>query len=250
MRGYILLAIGFRFLVDAMLFMGVNKLSGVYANPLRSLFGAIAAGLYAVCCFVPQLKFLNGAVYHVLFLLLTCWAAFDFGKEALGKWLLYCLVKLPLECLAADLGGIVNLCSAAVLCGVCIWAIRGRAQKYLPVELCYGGQAVKIQALYDTGNLLRDPVTGKQVLIVGSDVAEQLTGLSVQQLENPVETMGAIPGLRLIPYHTVAKADGFLLALRLQNSKIGKWQGSLMVAFAPRKLDEKGKFKALIRGVI
>ncbi len=250
MQGYIVLAIGFRFLVDAMLFMGVNKLTGVYANPLRSLFGAVAGSLYAVCCFVPPLAFLNGVVYHILFLLLTCWAAFDVGKEAWGKWLMYCLVKLSLECLAADMGGITNLCSAGVLCGVCIWAIRGQTPKYMPVELNYKGITVTIRALYDTGNLLRDPVTGKPVLIVAADVAEKLTGLSAQQLEKPVETMGAIPGLRLIPYHTVAKNDGFLLALRLQNSKIGKWQGSILVAFAPGKLDKNGKFKALIGGVI
>lgn len=248
MQGYIILAIGFRFLVDAMLFMGVNKLTGVYANPVRSILGATAGSLYALCCFVPGLAFLNGVIYHILFLLLTCWAAFDIGKESFGKWLLYCLIKVSLECLAADLGGFVNVLCAAVLCGVCFWTVRGRVRKYLPVELQYGSSRVKLRALYDTGNLLRDPVTGKPVLIVGADVAEKLTGLSVSQLQNPVETMGAIPGLRLIPYHTVANADGFFLALRIQNVKIGKWQGSAVVAFAPRKLDEK--FGALIGGTL
>ncbi len=248
MQGYILLAIGFRFLVDAMLFMGVNRLSGVYANPVRSILGATTGALYAVCCFIPPVGFLNSPWCHVIVLLLTCWAGFGFG--AFGKWLVYCLVKLALECLATDLGGLANLCSATVLCGVCIWAIRGRFQKYLPVELKYGSSTIKIQALYDTGNLLRDPVTSKPVLVVGADVAENLTGLTVAQLQNPVESMGAIPGLRLIPYHTVTQSQGFLLALRLKNTKLGKWQGSTVVAFSPRVLDGKGRFQGLIGGII
>ncbi len=250
MQSYILLAIGFRFLVDTLLFMGVNKLSGVYANPLRSLFGAVAASLYGVCCFIPGLAFLNSIGYHILFLLMTCWAAFDVGKEAYGKWLLYCLVKISLECLTANLGGIVNLCSAAVLCMVCIWAISGRNKKYLSVELEYRGNTVKIQALYDTGNLLRDPVTGKPVLIVNCDTAKRLTGLSAMQLEDPVKAIGLLPGLRLIPYRTVAMPGGILLALEIKHTKIGKYQGSRLVAFAPGQLDESGKFQALIGGAI
>ncbi len=250
MQGYIVLAMGFRFLVDTMVLMGVNKLSGVYANPVRSLFGAVTSGIYGLCCFMPRLAFMQGGWCYILFLLLTCWAAFDVGKEAYGKWLLYSLVKLALECLIADLGSAANLVSATALCGVCSWAFRGRIKKLLPVQLQYSGKCLQLQALYDTGNLLRDPVTGKPVLIVGADVAQQLTGLSCQQLQKPVESMGAIPGLRLIPYHTVGQSDGFLLALRLQNTKIGAWQGSSVVAFAPRRLDENGKFHALIGGIL
>ncbi len=250
MQGYIVLAIGFRFLVDTMILMGVNKLSGVYANPIRSLFGAITSGIYGLCCFLPWLGFLQGGWYYILFLLLTCWAAFDVGKEASGKWLLYCLIKIALECLTADLGSAANLISAAVLCGVCIWAFRGKIRKLLPVELQYSGKCVQLQALYDTGNLLRDPVSGKPVLIVGADVAQKLTGLSREQLEKPVESMGVISGLRLIPYHTIGQPNGFLLALRIKNTKIGAWQGSSVVAFAPRKIDENGKFDALIGGII
>jgi len=250
MHSHIILAISFRFFVDCMLFFGVNKLSGVYINPVRSIMGAMVGGMYAACCFVPQLAFLNSYWYHGIFLLLMCWAAFGMGKEMMKKWLLFCLIKLSLEGLAGEFGGVTDLFCAGVLCGVCIWGFRGRIKQYLPVELSYKSSCLKIQALYDTGNLLKDPVTGKPVLIVSADVAEKLTGLSVHQLQKPVETMGAIPGLRLIPYHTVAKTDGFLLALRIQNIKIGNWKGSSLVAFAPRELDETGKFQALIGGAL
>lgn len=250
MQAHIILAITFRFFVDCMLFFGVNKLSGVYVNPVRSILGATVGSVYAACCFVPRFAFLNSLWYHAVFLLLMCWAAFGIGKEMMRKWLLFCLIKLSLEGLAAELGGVTDLCCAVALCGVCLWGFRIQVKQFLPVELSYGKSRVKIQALYDTGNLLKDPVTGKPVLIVSADVAQELTGLSVTQLQKPVETMGALPGLRLIPYHTVAKSDGFLLALRMQNTKIGSWKGSTLVAFAPRELDEGGKFQALIGGAI
>ena len=100
----------------------------------------------------------------------------------------------------------------------------------------------------DTGNLLRDPITGRQVLVVGGDVALELTGLTQEQLRSPVESIGALPGLRLIPYRNVGNSSGFLLALRLQNVKIGKWKGSTLVAFAPEGLSSEGAYQALTGG--
>ena len=100
----------------------------------------------------------------------------------------------------------------------------------------------------DTGHSLRDPVTGSQVLIVGADVAQTLTGLSPQQLADPVRCMGKLPGLRLIPYKTVGKSQGMLLAMQMPNGKIGNRTGNILVAFSPQVLDESGKFQALIGG--
>ena len=105
-------------------------------------------------------------------------------------------------------------------------------------------------ALRDTGNTLKDPVTGADVLVVAQQVAEQITGLNSQQLSNPVESIGVIPGLRLIPYRTVGQSGGMLLALRIQKVKIGKQWGSRLVAFAPNGLCADGRYQALTGGNI
>ena len=44
------------------------------------------------------------------------------------------------------------------------------------------GSRVSIVALRDSGNTLRDPVSGEQVLVVSGEVAEKLTGLTQEQL--------------------------------------------------------------------
>jgi len=116
------------------------------------------------------------------------------------------------------------------------------------VELSYGDKRVQLTALRDTGNTLRDPVTGRQVLVVDASTAGKLTGLSVQQLKKPVESVTALPGLRLIPYRAVGQAGGLLLALKIPQAKIGSWQGSALVAFAPEGLGSDGTYQALTGG--
>ena len=123
----------------------------------------------------------------------------------------------------------------------------GRNRNLVPVELTYGSKTLRIKALRDTGNTLRDPITGKQVLIVGSDVAQKLTGLTVSMLNDPVGSVQALPGLRLIPYQTVGNT-GFLLALKLNDVRIGDRQGSALIAFSPCLLGKH--YQALTGGTI
>jgi stage II sporulation protein GA (sporulation sigma-E factor processing peptidase) len=150
-------------------------------------------------------------------------------------------------------GGLGSLVAAAA--GISLICAVGFREKlgsvsYVPVYLSYGGKSVRLTALCDTGNTLRDPVTGRSVLVVGADVAQQLTGLTKQQLQSPVQTMSQAPlsGLRLVPYHAVGQDSGLLLALRMQDVIIGKWKGSSLVAFAPQGLSMEGNYQALTGG--
>ena len=126
------------------------------------------------------------------------------------------------------------------------------SREYVPVELNWKGKKQQLLALWDTGNSLRDPVTGQSVLIVDASVADTLLGLTQQQLLSPVETVaaGIFPGLRLVPYRSVGQPGGMLAALRMENVKIDRWQGSTLVAFAPAGLDAEGTYQALTGGII
>ena len=135
---------------------------------------------------------------------------------------------------------------SAVLCALGFQGKLGK--RFVPVELTYGGKQVKLTALQDTGNTLRDPLTGQQILVVGPQVAAALTGLTRQQLRDPAGAVGALPGLRLVPYRAVGTDGGMLLALRLNRVKIGQWQGSSLVAFAPEGLGEHEEYQALTGG--
>ena len=107
----------------------------------------------------------------------------------------------------------------------------------------------EVLALRDTGNSLRDPVTGDAVLILASEAAQRLTGLTEQQIASPVETLtiGTLPGLRLIPYRAVGQG-GLLLGMKL-NCVIDGRESSTVVAFDPGGLGKETMYQALTGGV-
>lgn len=247
MQMYVVIAIVIRSLADFLLIMGVNRLNVPGNRVWRGLTGAAAGGAYAAACMLLKWRFLSHPAGYILSLLLTCLIAFGVGTDNLRKWPMFCLLRLGLDGMGSSTGQMIG---AAMLFGVCLYGFRlGGRKRYVPVELQYRNNQVTLQALYDTGHSLRDPVTGKAVLVVGADVADRLTGLTPEQLKQPVEMMGTIPGLRLIPYQTVGRSE-LMLALPLENTKIGQRKSKYLVAFAPQVLDENGKFQGLIGGTV
>ena len=125
-------------------------------------------------------------------------------------------------------------------------------QTYIPVTLRRDGRELKVLALRDTGNTLRDPITGEPVLVAGTDVATELLGLTEYQIAHPVETLarGAVPGLRLIPYHSVGRSGGMMLALRMKDTSVGKIRGDVIVAFAPEKIGQGEMYRMLTGGAV
>ena len=124
-----------------------------------------------------------------------------------------------------------------LLCRVGFGGQQGM-QEYVPVELTWQGKTLRLLALRDTGNTLRDPLTGESVLICGADVGEQLLGLPRTAFLDPTGTLaaGILPGARLIPYRSVGQPAGLLLALRMKDVKVGAQIISPLVAFAPQEI--------------
>lgn len=149
-----------------------------------------------------------------------------------------------LECAADGSGGRLLPLLLSTISVVLMSADHGG--QYLSVELNHGEKSVRLTALKDTGNSLRDPITGREVLVVGVEAAETLTGLSAAQLRRPLDTISMLPGLRLIPYKTVS-GRGFLLAMPMQDVKIGSYRGSCLVAFSPESIGN-GNYQALTGG--
>lgn len=250
---YLDIVILLNFLVDFLLLLGANRLCGYPPGPGRVALAAGLGGLYGGACLLPGFGFLGNWFWRLVSLVLISWIAFGGGKSTLRRGVVFIFLTMALGGAVTVLGsggfwGLVT--SAGAVCLLCVLGFRGGIGRnsYVPVELSYGGKNLRLTALQDTGNTLRDPVTGRPVLVVNAETARVLTGLSQQQLRSPVESMGAIPGLRLIPYHTVGQESGMLLALRLPQVRIGQWRGSGLVAFAPEGLSANGEYQALTGG--
>lgn len=243
------------FLVDYLLLLGTYRLCGYPPRWGRSALSAALGGIYGAVCMLPGFRFLGNILWRLIALGLMGWIAFGFSKSALRRTVIFVLLSMALGGIAQGMGagGFLSvIASAAALCGMCLVGFRDRpgSVSYVPVEIYYKDKQLRLTALCDTGNTLRDPVTGKSVLVVGAEVAQQLTGLTLQQLRSPVSAVqqSLVPGLRLIPYRSMGEPAGMLLALRFHKVRIGNWQGSSLVAFAPDRLCSDGQYQALTGG--
>ena len=235
---YLDLVIGLNFLVDLLLLVGANRLAGYAPGFLRAVPGALVGAVYAGLCLVSGLRFLGNLFWRLVFLGLMAAASYGLQRSALRRTGLFVLLSMAL-------GGIVEL--------LCLWGFQDRTlgRTIETVELAMGEKRVVISALRDTGNTLRDPVTGQSVLVAGADAARTLLGLSVAELADPIGTLasGRVPGARLVPYRAVGNGNGMLLAVHCPGVKVGGKQGSGLVAFTSEGLGRECEYQALLGGV-
>ena len=237
------------FSVNALLLSGTAGMA-LQRVPLHRLLGASALGAaYAVGCLVPGFSFLGGLHWRLMSLALMGAAAFGLrGKLCCS----FAVLTMALDgaVLAAGRGGQWQLPLYALgvyLLGKYAFGTPGR--RLLPVVISGNGKQLRLTALLDTGNELRDPITGESILVIGSQQAQTLTGLTQQQLGSPLKTMtdSHLPGLRLIPYRAVGAENGLLLAMRFPTVRVGGRSRPGIVAFAPQSFGED--FQAIAGGM-
>lgn len=257
MRVYLDVVVLLNFLVDLLLLLGANRLAGYPPGVKRAVLAAAVGGVYGGACLLPGFSFLGNLFWRLVSLGLMGLLAFGWNAGTLRRTVLFVLLSMALGGIAMGLGhgGAPALLGAAVgmllLCAVGFREGAG-GNSLVEVELRYGDKKVRLLALRDTGNTLRDPVTGQQVLVAGAGAAHTLLGLTAEQLRHPVETLSQrpLPGLRLIPYSTVGRSGGMLLGIRLPEVKIGNSRRAAIVAFAPEGLDGKKPYQALTGGAV
>lgn len=255
MRIYLDLAVLLNTAVDFFLLMGTNAMAGFPGSWKRNLPAAALGGLYGGACLVPGLAFLGSALWRMVFLGLMASAAFGWNRGSLRRIGVFLLLSMSLGGIAVAFGK--GWVMSAFLGAAAIWILcrllfgsRGASQRYVPVTLRHGDREVRVLALKDTGNTLRDPVTGEQVLILGKGPAGQLTGLSEAQIASPVTTVasGILPGLRLIPYRAVGRS-GMLLGMKVDSVMTDGREMKTVLAFDPGDLGKETLYQALTGGV-
>jgi len=253
---YLDLVVLLNFLVDFLLILAANRICGFPPGFLRAAGAAVLGGVYAAACLIPGFRFLSNSVWRMVSLSLMSLAAFGCNASALRRGVVFVLLCMALGGLA--MGVQRRDFTAVCLCALCLWGMctvgfqGGIGQReYIPVELCFRGRKLSLLALRDTGNLLKDPITGERVLVAGADVGWELLELTGEQLRHPVQTLasGFLSGLRLIPYKSVGQPSGMLLAMRMEGAKINGKSCSPLVAFAPDRIGRTDVYRMLAGGV-
>ena len=236
---------GLNFLVDLCLLLGVNRLSGYPPGVGRAAAAAVLGGGYAGACLVPGFSFLASGFWRGISLGLMGWTAFGGNRSGWSRSILFVLLSMALGGLVVSLdtgGAGLPLCAVA-LAALCRIGLRSRGREKVPVTVTYAGRSIQVLALHDTGNGLRDPITGGSVTVLSPELGEKL-GIPSEVLRDPA---GAVmPGIRLIPARTVG-GGGLLAAVRCDSVTIGGRPAGCIVAFA-RENFGNGEYQALTGG--
>lgn len=270
------------FVVNYLLLACAGKLDGSPSHPARCALGAGLGAGYALLTLLPGWAFLEhpackaaGAVVMLLaaygraerllrvgalFLVLSC----AFG----GGLLLLAMVRgegtASLGILGPSLGMRGILVAAALSYGCLALLLRGQfshtgAKGELDsLTLSRRGRSVTLLALRDTGNTLRDPLTGRPVVVVEGekvrDLVPELPGLDGTALRDPVALLGGLKDtgdlrLQLLPYRAVGVECGLLLALRVDRAEYGRRvHRNCLTALSPTPVSDGGNYSALIGG--
>ena len=245
------------FMVDFLLILGTNRLTGFPPSVRRAAAAGLLGGLYGMLCLLPDLRFLGGIHWRIVFFGLVSMVAFGFDRTAWSRGAILLLLSMALGGIASGAGA--NDFAAVCLCALLVAALcsigfggQGIGRSFIPVELNWQGRSVRVLALRDTGNTLRDPLTGEQVLVCGADVGAELLGIPEERFSDPLTLMssGSVRGLRLIPYHSVGQRGGMIIGLRLKNVKIGDGNRDALVAFAPQRIGNGEGYRMLTGGMM
>lgn len=113
---------------------------------------------------------------------------------------------------------LVKLTFAAIISFVivCIVLKEKKRHIYKDIVISYRGEKAKLKVLLDTGNLLKDPYSGKNVVIVEKDSIKTLFDENFfDDFENFLSGKKDMPiGIFVIPYRSLGNANDFLLGFK------------------------------------
>ncbi len=237
--------------MDYVLFLVTARLAGIPLKRLRYFSAALLGAAYAVAVFLPGLGFLSAFPMKLAVGTLLALVAFG-GEEKLLRLVLLlfavacgmagCVLALGLLAgsrvpvsngiFYTDVDAKVLFIAIAAVYTVLTVVFRAAARhgvggELLPVTVCMEGRTVRLTALYDSGNSLRDPAGGGAVLVAAPGSLDSIilpvhigNLLTPELLRYPADLLEplreAAPALRprLLPYRAVGVPGGLLLTIR------------------------------------
>lgn len=121
---------------------------------------------------------------------------------------------------------------------------RRRGVKTAEVKLAFEERDVTLTALADSGNLLRDPVSGRSVIVVSGDAASKLLPENAAEIARDADfasRLDELPGsvrrrVRILPVTNVY-GDGMLFGFRPDRAEIVKTDADGTPCGKPRDVD-------------
>jgi len=266
-------------LVDFLLLQLGARLCGYPARPWRCLLAAFLGGVFALASFFPIPRILSSFFGQILCFVGMALIAYGLRRRALRPAIMAFLCSAALAGsvflltqifsigavyfkggvyypigtkVLILLAGIFYLAAAILAANV---LRHGKGEMY-PLQIFCGERHIHITALFDTGNTLLDPASGRPVLILEEARAMELLCCKTAFAADPVQMFSELtkrfPQHRfsLVPYRAVGVDGGMLVALSCK-AKIGKGRiQNVLAAISPNKVSDGGAYEALIGGTL
>ena len=123
MAVYLDLAVLLNFVVDLLLILGTNRITGDEPGLGRAAAGAFLGAVYAAASLLPGFRFLGNLLWKCVSLCMVCFCAFGLGKRMLRRGAIFVFLSMALGGIAQAMGrgGIGALMAAAAgVLGLCV----------------------------------------------------------------------------------------------------------------------------------
>jgi stage II sporulation protein GA (sporulation sigma-E factor processing peptidase) len=260
--------------VDGLLLSAARRLSRSGGSWQSTLAAAGLGALYAAALIALPRQWMGHPLVRVAVAVLMAWICTGGGGRTGALLGLFLLLSLSLGggVLLLSLAGLGRMSSAAgvpvtlsdaqllllcaageyLLCSTVTALTRRSGSATVLLLLRCQGRRVLLRGLVDSGNLLRDPLTGKSVVVVSREAASNLFPPDLcptaEELRRPEEVCARLAGewepgrVRLLPYHAVGTEQGLLLAVRLDALEVnGKRYPNRLAALSPSPLAGGGQ---------
>ena len=260
-----------------------NKISN-----LRLFLSSLLGSIYAVCSYITKLEIYSTIIMKLLLSIAMIYLSFNSKniKQLLKQLVIFYLTSFafggcafallyfirPQDILMKNgvyigtyplkialLGGIIGF----VIINISFKIIKNKLNKknmFCDIEIYLNEKVVTVHALIDTGNLLKEPITGNAVIVVEKerlynlipnkilDNVEQIM-YGTEKIEN-IETE-YISKLRLIPFSSLGTPNGMLIGTKVDKIKIEFEEEEIeamnvIVGIYNKSLTKNGLYNALI----
>ncbi|HHT42599.1 MAG TPA: sigma-E processing peptidase SpoIIGA [Firmicutes bacterium] len=282
-----LLRLGCNFIFEYLLLWATATITRTQTTPMRLLMGSFIGTLhyllylaasvgmipfYGLLRFLPIVILVSAAMICAAFfpiswrrLVIASGYFYTIGFVAAGMGLAAAYLLGSPDSPAFTTGTLISILAILLIAELGWGIVHERVVHTIyrvPVEISCDGQSIKMTALVDTGNQLKDPLNRQSVIIVDwqsvkamlpSDVASVMVSLEEGDpaaLNRFTELETWRTRLRLIPFNSIGKTNGLMLGFRPDEVRIGAhtWTGDIQptVAVHPHNLDPNGEYNALV----
>ncbi|MCI9087802.1 MAG: sigma-E processing peptidase SpoIIGA [Clostridia bacterium] len=276
--------------MNYIILFATGYLMKIKMKQLRLIVSSILGGIYAVIAYLEILPIYSSFGMKVVLSILMVYIAFKpKGVKILSKQLIIfyltsfvfggCAFALlyfvkPQDILMRNgvyvgtypikialLGGIVGFIITYIAFRIVKNKLRRKDILY-NIEITLQEKRLKVKAMLDTGNLLKDPISKMPVIVVEKEQLYSL--LPIQLLDhieewiggdekflNQIEEKELIARFRIIPFSSVGKQNGLMLGFKADQVEIEKEEDiqvrkDVIIGIFNQKLSKDKRYSALI----